>query len=440
MPISFACPECAKRVKAPDRLAGKRARCPACNQVVTIPEAADDLGYEVVDDSPAPEPMAPPVKSTQTAWQSVRGVDAASPTGTRKRSRPDSATELPEDSPPTTKRDRLYWLLVLALIPLGLSVFGGEDDVDQRIADTREHNQEVLSRFEAAKKGSRGDVFNLLPGSRIEGAHLPRNTWQHWFYAGLSAAGFFAVLLSFSRMRSASPISLTLVGLFTGTIGILLLLGVQWAALLSQGVWVSGRGAIMLVFYFIKFIGFSYVSALDSQNGFLLSFFGFTCGVGFCEELCKALPLIVFLRGRSAIDWRGAWLWGLASGIGFGVSEGITYSSEYYNGIATGEIYVVRFVSCVALHAIWSGSVGLLLYRHRIWIKGEMDWSDWFVPLLRCLGVAMILHGLYDTMLKRDMDVLALVVALASFGWMAWVVERTRSDELLEGSEALAGA
>jgi RsiW-degrading membrane proteinase PrsW (M82 family) len=264
---------------------------------------------------------------------------------------------------------------------------------------------------------------------------------MHWAYAALSAAAFLAVILSLFRTDSASPVALLLVGLFTGTIGILLLLAVQWAGIVSRGVWLRGRGVVILVFLFIKFIGFSYLSALDPDNGFLLSFFGFTCGVGFCEELCKAAPVLMQYRRRSTLatlDWRGACLWGLASGVGFGVSEGITYSSDHYNGVSTWGIYIVRFVSCVALHAMWSGSVAILIHRNRAWFEGDMEWSDWFMPLAKILGVAMVLHGLYDTMLKREMNVAALIVAIISFAWLAWLVERTRAEEHTEHQVALA--
>jgi len=36
-----------------------------------------------------------------------------------------------------------------------------------------------------------------------------------------------------------------------------------------------------------------------------------------------------------------------------------------YNGLAGPGIYFVRFISCVALHALWSGSVGISVHRRR---------------------------------------------------------------------------
>ena len=42
------------------------------------------------------------------------------------------------------------------------------------------------------------------------------------------------------------------------------------------------------------------------------------------------------------------------------------------------------------------------------------------------LAVPMILHGLYDTLLKKEMNAYALLVGLASFAWFTWQVESAR--------------
>ena len=45
------------------------------------------------------------------------------------------------------------------------------------------------------------------------------------------------------------------------------------------------------------------------------------------------------------------------------------------------------------------------------------------------LAVPMVLHGLYDTLLKKDMNVWALVVAVVSFGWLVVQIERARAAQ-----------
>jgi len=79
----------------------------------------------------------------------------------------------------------------------------------------------------------------------------------------------------------------------------------------------------------------------------------------------------------SGTTWRKACLVGLASGVGFGVAEGILYSGRTYNGLLGADIYFVRFLSCVALHAIWAGTAAIMLYRN----SGTVSSADsWWAP------------------------------------------------------------
>jgi RsiW-degrading membrane proteinase PrsW (M82 family) len=111
------------------------------------------------------------------------------------------------------------------------------------------------------------------------------------------------------------------------------------------------------------------------------------------------------------------------SGVGFGVSEGITYAYDFYNGISGGQIYLIRFASCVALHAIWSAATGINIYRRRAQFEGYMHFVTWIHQVVATIIVPMILHGLYDTMLTKGYDWAALAVAFASFGWLAYQIE-----------------
>lgn len=55
MSISVKCFDCGKVLKAPDGLAGKKAKCPGCGAIVPIPKAA--LDAEAIDDD---EPVSKP--------------------------------------------------------------------------------------------------------------------------------------------------------------------------------------------------------------------------------------------------------------------------------------------------------------------------------------------------------------------------------------------
>jgi RsiW-degrading membrane proteinase PrsW (M82 family) len=473
MAIEFDC-ACGKRLRAREALSGKRAKCPVCGTVHSIPpavapesespeaigrapargptegsglltyqDADGDAPYELADEPRHRPPATPPTPSTSPSAPSLR---YEAPRTQEAPSRRDVASPGPAGSGPSP-REFLYLILVLALVPLGFSLLAKESgSLKDRFERTMGNaSPEVVAQvqrvLQSKEDAGLDDLLAALPHGRLdETAHLPRQTWVHWGYGALAAAAFWALTVSLFPREPKTPGHLLLVGLFTGTIGIILLLACQYLAGATQGVWFRGRGIILVAFYIAKFIGFSYASANDPNSNFLFSFVGFTCGVGLCEELCKALPLIVYFRRDDRMGWRGACVWGLASGAGFGVSEGIMYSGNYYNGISPVGIYIVRFVSCVALHALWSASVGITIWRRQDSIQGDIDWSTFSVALLRILAVPMVLHGLYDTLLKKDMNLLALTVGAVSFAWFAWQVESARGETAEEPRRRLARA
>jgi len=317
-------------------------------------------------------------------------------------------------------RSRLTrYALAAALLPLLLSTFVKED-LESRVERMLHERPDLWPAVQARE-------FENLPDERIAGALHGRFTWAHWIYALLSATAFWLCIRTFWPMGNATSGQLWFLGVLVGTVGILLLLGFQWVALHSRGWIVGGAGAI-LVFVF-QFIGYSYEAARNPANGLLPSMMGYTFGVGLCEELCKTLPLLIMARRQAALDARGLALLGLATGIGFGVGEGIMYSSDYYNGIFGGLIYVVRFVSCVALHAVWSAGSALMLWGTQAEIDGIDAWHEWPMPVVKIIGISMVLHGAYDTFLKRDLEILALLVAAASFVWFFRLYERVAADE-----------
>jgi protease PrsW len=328
---------------------------------------------------------------------------------------------------------RRYAVLLIALLPLVfLTVHRDSGDVMHRLAysisQLPEEDQTKIKESISKNEATIDSVVAELPDHRIEGAHLGRDSWRHWLYAGAASIAFLVFLIFAFPSTGATPKKLFLTGLFTGTAGILSLLAFQFAAAVTQGVWFRGASIFTVLLYIVKFIGYSYTAALDPNNGFILSCIGYTCGVGFCEEICKMLPLIRHVRRGLELDWRYACLLGLASGAGFGVSEGITYASSYYNGVEELPIYLVRFISCVALHAIWSAAAGIKLCERQQLVKVKIGSSaaflEYIVYLLAIVAVPMTFHGLYDTLLKKQMDVIALLIAVVSFAWLAIKIER----------------
>jgi RsiW-degrading membrane proteinase PrsW (M82 family) len=327
---------------------------------------------------------------------------------------------------PLTATSRAYLFFLAAFVPLAVSRGGDPHDVDKRLRATARAVPE-LAHVLSHGSASPAEIFAAIPDHKLIGAHLPYGSFVPWLYAVVAAAAYFVVV----RVLFPSPArwrELLGAAAFTATVGMVLLLGFQFVAGYSQGIWLQGFNVAVLLFYVVKLIGFSYRAALDPDNGFLLSFVGFTAGVGFCEELTKALPILWRVRKRE-LTAAEACAWGLASGVGFGVAEGIHYASSYYDGYSPWTTYVVRFVSCVALHATWSGAVGYTLHESRDRIRAPRRPIEWLVLLARLLFVPMVLHGLYDTLLKRDMDGVALVIAIVSFVWLGGAIEKGRRSE-----------
>jgi RsiW-degrading membrane proteinase PrsW (M82 family) len=440
MAIVFRC-GCGQKLSTRDDLAGRSVRCPGCRAVLKVPvpeldaAAENDQGYAL--EAPAPSPAPRPARSEGS------GVSAAKNEAAPRRPRPDSAANPAgaRAAAPAAQRDGksprefLYVLLALALIPLVFSVLGPkskqlEERLKAAIEGAGPETAARIKSLETREDVGLDELLEALPGGKLDSAsHLPRATWVHWLYAAVAAAGFWAFALLLFPGEKKAPHHLLMVGLFTGTVGILLLIGFQLAASATQGIWLRGRGVILILFYLVKFIGWSYASAGDPDSNLLLSFVGFTCGVGLCEELCKALPILGYYRRDAMMGWRNAAVWGLASGIGFGVAEGIMYSSRYYNGIASLDTYIVRFVSCVALHAIWTASVGITTWRRQESLQGDLDWLNYSVAVLQIVAVPMVLHGLYDTLLKKDLELWALAFGAASFAWFALQVEMARGTD-----------
>lgn len=482
--IVVACPQCAKKLKAPPSFAGKRVKCPACQAVVAIP------GSQAVSPSAAPAPAAPVAKpgvpTRDTAASRVEppvdddgeyelepplpgladlaaAAEASASIPANRLSNPNApAASSPKAAGPAPKgrsasanavssaaatsqratsstragrRPRfLYLLFALALVPLGVqTIMANRDEAEfeERLARTISAQPEIAEKLVEAT--SDDEFFAMAPDGRIVGAHLPHHTWVHWLYGFLAAAVFLFVIRGLFEPGESTVVQLLLAMAITATVGIVSLLMFQFLAEWSQGVWVRGRGIVVLLFYIVKFIGFSYHAALDPENGFFLSLLGFTFGVGLCEEITKVIPAIGLLGDQKRLDWRAPCALGLASGVGFGVAEGIMYSSDMYNGVAYGDIYLTRFISCVALHAVWAAAASIFA-AERIKNDNASEMSDVFTAALMAIAVPALLHGLYDTLLKRDMPGYALVAAAASFVWLAFVIERARGFDAPERS------
>ena len=440
-----------QRLRAPEEMAGKKARCPQCSAVVTCPSPAADVNVEALANAALGPPSAKDAGSwTDSTYRIEEPAPSAwTPTPEAPR-RPKATAPTPAAAASAAKRsgdssllEYSYLLLVFALIPLIFSLLGKDSGGDlperlqQTIAEASPEDQKRIEALLSRENVSLDEAIAAMPGGKLAGDHLARDSSAHWVYAAISVVAFLALLGMFFSVERANPLHLLGVGAFTGTVGIIFLLLVQLCSNFRLGRF-HGRGWIMIILLILTFIGWSYDSANDPTSNFLLSALGFTFGVGLCEEFTKAIPLFFYFKRDAQMGWRGACLWGLASGIGFGVSEGIMYSARHYNGLSGVNIYLVRFVSCVALHAMWSASVGIAIARNVEEYEKVEDAGGFGIFMLRVIAVPMVLHGFYDTLLKKDMNVWALAVGLMSFAWFAWHIELARSTHPGAGQSRVA--
>lgn len=157
------------------------------------------------------------------------------------------------------------------------------------------------------------ELFSVLPQHRIHGAFLAHDSSLHWAMAALSAIVFMTFILLVFPRGHTKVASLIGVAAFTGTVGIAMLLAFQEVAirmplLIPRGGLIGV--AIILVIDIIALIGQSY-QLISGEYSFPITLLGFTCGVGLCEEVCKAVPAI-FIAAKSGLrTWRAALLWGL---------------------------------------------------------------------------------------------------------------------------------
>jgi RsiW-degrading membrane proteinase PrsW (M82 family) len=450
MPIDFIC-NCGRKLHAPNNAAGRRGRCPACQEIFTVPSPAISI-EEPVDIAATPDPfaiddaggisLAPaatpanPSRSIYVPRIAIGKTEARVAHESQKR---EAALVTPESQ----SRGYLYFLLLLLLIPLAWSTLHRDhNEFRDHLTLTFKNHPELrlkLAEVMSSETATKDQLFEALPSHKLDGALLSYDTWGHWALAGISGIVFLVAVLAIFPLGHAKIKHLILIAVFTGTAGIVLLLGLQWLA--YHVPLFTPRGLISILIDIVWLIGLSYRMATQDY-GFFLSFLGFTAGVGFCEEACKALPLIFKARSTGFGTWRSAMLWGLLSGVGFGVSEGITYSSDSYNGIYGGQIYLVRFISCVGLHAIWAAAVGITIFRRQDHFRGQMHPLEWLWRTLQAVIVPMVLHGAYDTLLKQQHDLYALGIALISFGWLAWQIEMAKRhfDEDFSEHPELAAA
>jgi hypothetical protein len=431
MSIHVLCP-CGEEYRANRALAGRTVTCGHCRDSLRIPDPDNDLPAELptIVASRATRPAAPEVVDRNDHQRPTDQARSAAPLPRRS---PEPAAAQPFRRASLVRH--LPWLLVLILVPLAWPGEGAKDRLtfEQRAKETiaatpRSFTGYYLNLYEE-DQGSIEDVFKQLPEQRCLGAFLPRGTWWHWGFAVAAVALFGALSRVANGHRVAPPramLGMALAGAL-GAATFLVLVG-----LLTERTWqwsLRDSSYSLLLVPLSNGFDYSFRAALHPVNGLLPSFLGFTLLAGLCEELIKALPLLFYYRRPRQHDWRGALLLGLACGAAFGIVEGALYCREFYNGIRGPGIYLITFLPSVAQHAVWTGCVAVGINRYQEPLRNSLGVGQYLTIVLAIVCVPLLLHGLYDTLLKMHWTLPSIVVAAASLVYCGFLVRGSRHAE-----------
>lgn len=172
---------------------------------------------------------------------------------------------------------------------------------------------------------------------------------------------------------------------------------------------------IPLLFVVQKVPPFSLLyGAIDSSN-LLFNLVGYILGVGFLEEICKGLPIYLFLLNPGKLkEPLTPAFYGAMSGLGFAIAEGVNYSLIYANSFSIGNIGItnhilfttVRFISLPLIHATWAGIVGYFMGLAAINPSRKN-------PIIFIgVSISAILHGVYNTFSSNLIGLLVLAFSI----------------------------
>ena len=138
----------------------------------------------------------------------------------------------------------------------------------------------------------------------------------------------------------------------------------------------------------------SILIGMAKAGSFLPRLFGMFLGVGVNEELCKAAILFWLVKrpGKLLIP-QTAVFYGMISGLGFGIYEGVGYQMNINRpqGVDTAYLLnIARLTSLPFLHAVWSGIAGYFISFAALYPKKR------FGLWVLAIGVPAIFHAIYN--------------------------------------------
>lgn len=221
--------------------------------------------------------------------------------------------------------------------------------------------------------------------------------------AAWAIGSYFALLWGYVLWLLVQPgtlkrRNLLITGAFTAVVGVLLVL------LLQQ----------------LPFINVLYDATEWSFSP--LRLVGFVAGVGLVEEAVKLLPVFwLAVKLREIRTPREAAFYAGISGLAFGVAEAVAYSISYtdlntigmaYGVVGSGNYVIMEFLRLISLpflHCVFSGIAGYYLGLSLLAPQRRT------ALLLLGLGVAALIHGLYDFFAGSWLGLLVAGLAILMF-------------------------
>ena len=181
----------------------------------------------------------------------------------------------------------------------------------------------------------------------------------------------------------------------------------------------------------------SYMKLSDSKNTWQ-SLFGFVFQVGLWEELCKILPVVIYVKWRlrkaRSVDPMTVVVLGVFSGLGFAAFENVDYARiSVLRSVALTKTFglyglaegikgamvngILRSLSSVFLHAVLSG---IFAYFVALATANVRRWKAFF---LVGLGVSSILHGFYDWFCHVQQVLAALTAGFSFMFFHAYIAK-----------------
>lgn len=156
---------------------------------------------------------------------------------------------------------------------------------------------------------------------------------------------------------------------------------------------------------------------------------GYVLGVGVLEELCKGLPIYLFLLNPGKLkEPLTSAFYGAMSGLGFAIAEGVHYSLIYARNVSVGNLGLtdhillttIRFISLPLIHAIWAGIVGYFIGLAAI--NPSRKKPILFIGLV----ISAVLHGVYNTFSNN-----AIGLIIMAFSILLFVIYLRNSQEMI---------